>query len=221
MNKLLIFDMDGVIVDTEHIYRKLNSKLYDELGIEISLERQYSFAGIVSRKKWTHLKEEFGLKQSVEELIEMAVKVKYDYLSRSDVPIEPIEGIEDLLKELKKNKFIVCLASSSPRKNIDIILNKAKVINYFDYVVSGDEVKNGKPSPDIFLNAAEKFNASVSDCTVVEDSGNGVTAAKAADMKCVGFRNPNSGPQKIEMADIIIDKFDKEGIAKIIELGLK
>lgn len=221
MKKVVIFDMDGVIVDTEPLYRKLNGELYKELGADITLEEQYSFVGKGSEIIWTTIKNKCQLKQDVKELMELSRKKKYEHLSSSEVVIKPIEGISSLLSSLKDAGFRIVMASSSPRSNIEVILNKVKLIDYFEYIVSGQDVKRGKPNPDIFLKAAEKVNASASDCTVVEDSANGTIGAKEAGMKCVGFRNLNSGNQDLSKADIIIDKFDDDGITKIIEIASK
>lgn len=221
MNKVIIFDMDGVIVDTEPIYREINKKLYKELGAEITLEEQFSFVGNGSRIIWTKVKNKANLKQSVEELMELSKNRKYEYLSKIGSKITLIRGIEQLLSSLKNNGFSIAMASSSPKKNIEVILNRVKLIDYFQYIVSGEDVVNGKPNPDIFLKAAEKLKAKASDCTVIEDSNNGVTGAKAAGMKCVGFRNLNSGNQDLSKADIILEAFDEEGIGKIIELASK
>lgn len=221
MNKVVIFDMDGVVVDTEPTYRKINAELYKELNVNITLEEQFSFVGNGSKIIWTKIKSKGNLTQSVEELMEMSKSRKYDYLSKLDSKIIPIDGIENLLSMLEADGFIIAMASSSPRKNIEVILSKVKLINYFQYIVSGEDVEKGKPNPDIFLKAAEKFKAEAHDCTVVEDSNNGVIGAKAAGMKCVGFRNLNSGNQDIGKADIIVEAFDKEGISKIIELASK
>lgn len=211
--------MDGVIVDTEPTYREINAKLYKELNVNITLEEQFSFVGSGSRITWTKIKNKGNLTQSVEELMEMSRIRKYKYLSKIDSKVIPIKGIENLLSTLRANGFIIAMASSSPRKNIEVILNKVKLINYFEYIVSGEDVEKGKPNPDIFLKAAEKFKAKACDCTVVEDSNNGIIGAKAAGMKCVGFRNLNSGNQDISKADIILEAFDEEGISKIIELA--
>lgn len=221
MDKVVIFDMDGVVVDTEPTYREINAELYKELNINITLEEQFSFVGNGSRIIWTKIKDKGNLTQSVEELMEMSKSRKYEYLSKLGCKIITIKGIEKLLSMLKTNGFAIAMASSSPRKNIEVILRSVKLINYFEYIVSGEDVEKGKPNPDIFLKAAEKFKAKACDCTVIEDSNNGVIGAKAAGMKCVGFRNLNSGNQDIAKADIIVEAFDEDGINKIIELAAK
>lgn len=221
MNKIVIFDMDGVVVDTEPTYREINAELYKELNVNITLEEQFSFVGNGSKIIWTKIKNKGNLTQSVEELMEMSKSKKYEYLSKLESKIIPIKGIEKLLSMLKVKGFVIAMASSSPRKNIEVILRKVKLINYFECIVSGEDVENGKPNPDIFLKAAKEFEAKICDCTVIEDSNNGVIGAKAAGMKCVGYRNLNSGNQDISRADIIVETFNEENISRIIELASK
>lgn len=220
-NKSVIFDMDGVIVDTEPIYRGLNCKIYNDLGIKITKEQQYSYAGMIPKDKWTLLKEKFNLKQAIEELTTNSSSAKYDYLSNDKNEVPLITGVDKLICKLKSDGFTIAVASSSPKRNVETVLKRTNLIEYFDYIVSGTEVKKGKPDPEIFLKAADCLNAKVQDCTVIEDSGNGVKAAKNAKMKCVGFKNPHSGNQDISKADIVIDEFSKESIKKIIEIALK
>lgn len=220
-NKSVIFDMDGVIVDTEPIYRKLNNSIYKNLGIEITSEEQNGFAGTTPNDKWTSLKERFNLKQSVKELTTSSSGVKYDYLANDENEIPLVVGVDKLIRKLKSDGFTIAVASSSPKRNVEIILKRTNLIEYFDCIVSGTEVEKGKPNPEIFLKAAHILNANVCDCTVIEDSGNGIKAARSAKMKCVGFRNLNSGIQNIENADIIIDCYNEQNINKIVKLALK
>lgn len=216
-NKVVIFDMDGVLVDTEPVYRRLSEELYKRLGIELTEEEQYAFAGSVSKDKWTSLRNRFNLKQSIEELGKMSSGIKYEYLANKENEIPKIKGIDELILSLKDRGIKICVASSSRKENVEVILTKTKLIKYFDYIISGSEVQKGKPNPEIFLKAADKLNADITDCVVIEDTRNGVRAAKAAKMKCVGFRNLNSGIQNIEASDIIVDAFDKENIKDIIK----
>src|SRR5690606_3322721 len=101
------------------------------------------------------------------------------------------------------------LASSSPVKLINIIVDRLEIRHHFDYLVSGEEVERGKPFPDIFLKVAELYNIEPSDSLVIEDSHNGVLAAKAAGMTCIGYKNLNSGNQDLTKADIVIGHFDE------------
>jgi len=122
---------------------------------------------------------------------------------------EPMPGVAELIEELYKNKVKLVVASSASIKNIEIVLKMFNLERFFETKVSGDEVNNGKPAPDIFLYAAKVIGAQPEECIVIEDSKNGVEAAKSAGMKCIGFQNPNSGNQDLSSADMVINSFSE------------
>jgi HAD superfamily hydrolase (TIGR01509 family) len=211
MKKLVIFDMDGVLLNSEPLYRNTNRAVFKELGADITPEEQESFTGAGATRLWTFVKNRAGAGQSVEELIALAAERKYQQLSQAE--LTPTEGITEVLKHLKHNGHLLAIASSGLKRNISVILHKLDMEQYFDLIVSGDEIPNGKPDPDIFLAAASYLNMPPSACIVVEDSTNGVAAAKAAGMYCIGYRNPGSGNQDLSKADRIIDRFEVAELA--------
>ena len=123
--------------------------------------------------------------------------------------LKAISGIEALLKDLKLNHFQIALASSSSYVFIDSILDKIGIRDYFDYILSGEDLANSKPAPDIFLEAAKGLGCLPHQCIVIEDSNNGVAAAKAAGMKCIGYMNRTSGNQDLTKATVVIDDFNR------------
>ena len=108
---------------------------------------------------------------------------------------------------LYENKFKLAVASSAKRERIELVLNRFELTSYFDVIVSGYEVSNSKPHPDIFLKAAEKLKVDPKECIVIEDSANGIRAAKLANMFWIGYNNPISN-QDLSEADIIINDFN-------------
>ena len=123
------------------------------------------------------------------------------------------------MKSMFKRLFHLSLvASSSSKSTIHLIIEKLRLSTYFQFLVSGTEVANGKPHPDIFLKAAQLHNVSPENCIVIEDSQNGIMGAKRAGMTCVGFRNPGSGQQDLSEADIVIDDYNRKSIDSIIGL---
>lgn len=214
----VIFDMDGVLVDTEPIYLNMNQKLFTTLGVEISIEEHQTFVGISANKMWRYIQEKFSLTFSVEELKIMEREMKHQTLSAT--ALEPIQGVREILENLKIHNFKIGLASSSLRKNIDLILQKTGIADYFDCIVAGEEVKNGKPEPDIFLLVSENLGIKPQKCIVIEDSQNGVLAAKRASMFCVGFVNPNSGKQDLSKADIEIQNFNDELLLSMFNISI-
>jgi haloacid dehalogenase superfamily, subfamily IA, variant 3 with third motif having DD or ED/haloacid dehalogenase superfamily, subfamily IA, variant 1 with third motif having Dx(3-4)D or Dx(3-4)E len=205
MVECAIFDMDGVIIDSEMLHAQKNTIIFNELGIEVPDNFRRRLPGLSSFKKWEILKNMFNLKQEVNELVEIDRSSYQEFLKNEIHLLKPIEGIPELLEDLKGNNIKIALASSSPMDIIELVINSFKLGKYFDILVTGDCVERCKPDPDIFIYAAGKMNTAPENCVVIEDSGNGVRAAKSAGMKCIGYRNLNSGNQDLSPADIIVD----------------
>ena len=123
--------------------------------------------------------------------------------------IKPGNGIPELLRSIKSKGLKTAVASSSGYELINMVLEKLDIAKYFDCITSGVDVKRGKPAPDVFLLAAEKLGVMPDECLVIEDSENGVIAAKSAEMMAVGYINPTSGKQCLDRADVITDDFRK------------
>ncbi|MEJ6950788.1 HAD family hydrolase [Natronospora cellulosivora (SeqCode)] len=205
--KAVIFDMDGVIIDSEPIHYQVNQLLYKELGIKVSDEEYSTFIGVSNSDHWTILKKKYNLSDSIEELVMRQNEGNISHLQDSDE--KAIPGILELLKELEENNIKIALASSSGMKYIEAVLDKFGIDAYFSVKVSGEEMDKGKPNPDIFLEAAKRLELNPEDCLVIEDSENGVKAAKKAGMRCIGHINPNSGNQDLSLADERVDSIEK------------
>ena len=200
--KAVIFDMDGVIIDSEPIHFEVDMQTMKDLGCNISVEELEKYVGTTNEYMLTDIKKNYNISTSIEEIISYKVEMTKSKIIQSD--LEPIEGIKELLSRLKNKNIPAAIASSSPRDFIDIVISKFKLQDYFKYIVSGEEVANGKPAPDVYIETAKKLGLSPKDCTVIEDSKNGVLAAKTAGMKCIGFQNSNSGNQDLSKADAIV-----------------
>ncbi len=202
MFKALIFDMDGVIIDSEPLYHKANTNTFNKLKIKVSQDEYNSYVGTNGFYMWSNIKEKHNLKQSVEELIKIENDGFIELLLNMKDP-KPITGIKSLINILKKNNIIMAIASSSIKRSIYAVLDTLNIKDMFKKIVSGEDIKNGKPAPDIFLKVAELININPKNCLVIEDSRNGVLAAKSAGMKCIGYQNPNSGNQDLSKSDYI------------------
>ncbi|AFK85726.1 MULTISPECIES: HAD family hydrolase [Thermoanaerobacterium] len=215
MFEAVILDMDGVLIDSEPLHIQLEEEIFKEIGADISLEEHISFVGTTSHYMWEYVKNKCNVSFTVEELVEMDRKRYFDYISKHDGAVKPIEGVDELVKELYSREVRLAVASSSPIDVIELVVKKLHLNDYFCELVSGDFVKRSKPYPDIFLYAAEKLGVSPERCLVVEDSNKGVLAAKSAGMKVIGFINPNSGDQDISMADMVIRSFSELNYEKL------
>ncbi|OWZ83859.1 HAD family hydrolase [Natranaerobius trueperi] len=214
--KAVIFDMDGVIIDSEPIHIEIEKKLIKKMGIELDSKQHESYIGMTMEALWEQIRSDFKLNYSVEELVENHKKEVYNYLASSALPLFP--NIKNLILESKQNNLETAVASSSPKKIIELVVNKLDINCFFDYLISGEQVQKSKPYPDIFLQTAKQLRVSPNQCLVIEDSSNGVKAAKAAEMKCIGFQNPNSGNQDLSVADFIINSKDEVTLKEIINI---
>jgi len=207
MIKAVIFDMDGVIIDSEPLHYKVFMDYTSrKFGLTISDTEYSQFIGTTNQHIYSTLKEKYNIAGDLTTLIDEYEDKCRDFLL-SEATIRPIQGVDVLVKNLHQNKIKLALASSSPRKSIDMVLDMFDMNRFFNVKVSGQEVAHSKPAPDIFLRAAELLNICPTECLVFEDSRNGVVAAKAAGMQCIAFYNPNSGQQDLSRADKIIESF--------------
>ena len=202
--KAVIFDMDGVLVDSQPYHFKADIDTMAEYGVIKGQKFYESFAGTLTADRMRTLKE-MSIKR--ENMI-------LDIMGKED--IKPVSGIPEFLRSIEEKGLTTAVASSSDYKLINLILDRLKIAQYFDSVTSGSDVKRGKPSPDVFLLAAERIGIEPAECLVVEDSENGVKAAKAAGMKVLGYINPTSGKQDLSLADFITDDFKKISIDMFI-----
>ena len=213
----VIFDMDGVLVDTEPLYVAINKGIFDRLGVTISTEQHLSYVGISAVQMWSEIKSQFGLQQTVEELISNEKRAHLDEF-RAMESMPPIAGIWELLHRFQTEGIPCAVASSSPREMVELILAESDLRSYFHSTVSGEEVQRGKPAPDIFLLAAERLSADPQSCLVIEDSPHGVRGAIAAGMTTCGFLNPNSGKQDLGEADLTVNHFRENERDRIFQM---
>ena len=209
--KTVIFDMDGVLVNSEPIYFTVEQKLYKDLGLPVSKDEHDTFVGMSMQKIWRYLKKKYHLNEEVEDLISIHIEKMIEAIDETD-DLKATPSVKSVIKMLKENGWGIAVATSTARRLAEKILQRIGILDDFDVIICGDEVKNGKPEPDIFLKACEFLNTIPENCIVIEDSTNGVSAAISAKMKCVGFKNLSSGIQDLSKADKIITHFDQLSI---------
>jgi beta-phosphoglucomutase family hydrolase len=209
----VIFDLDGVIVESENAHIEAEKQTFLKYDVRISTEELREYTGTTAKAMFTELIRKYRLKTTFEEMSSQKEEILFGLLKKD---AEPTKGIITLLRKLKSERTRLAIGSSSTKKQIKYVLDKLEIAHMFDSVVGAEDIVNSKPDPEIFLKAAAELNANPSECLVVEDSKLGVEAAKRAHMKCVGYRNPNSGNQDLSKADIITDDFSRLDIEALL-----
>lgn len=200
-----IFDLDGVILDSEPIHLAVSNLLLPDTIDPVSWENYERFIGKKDVHYFSYLKEYAQFSESVETLVSR-YKVKLDHYFRGQEDLPIIPGIEDLIRQIAASGRKLAIASSSSHVNIKHVLDAAKLGQFFPIQVSGEDVENGKPAPDIYLEAARRLNVKTNQTVAVEDSEPGVQSALAAGLYTIGFTNPGSGKQDLSRAHAIIDR---------------
>lgn len=200
MVKGVIFDMDGLMFDTERLSSVFWKQTGDQFGLEVPVDFVNSFRGRNPAAIREAFLDKYGQDFDYEEFREVRTRLQYDYIREKGVPLK--KGLIELLNYLKGKGIRMAVATSTDRKLADTMLEKAEVREYFDAFAYGDEVARSKPYPDVFLKAAEEIGVPIRDCLVLEDSIAGVQAGKAA------------GGYIIHIPDLIVVPQEvKEGIA--------
>lgn len=215
MLKAILFDMDGVIIDSEPLHARAAILAMERYGIHLSMEFCYSFIGSTAKHMLEVIKENYQLNVSIEELMEANRLAKKELLQTEGYPAIPF--VKELMEALHLKGFLLAIASSSPMEEIEETVQMLGLAPYLDRLVSGMQVEKPKPAPDIFLAAAKELSVLPSECIVIEDSFNGLCAAYAAGMTKIAFYNPNSGSQDLSGADYVIEGFEEVG-PDIIEM---
>ncbi|MGL5576586.1 MAG: HAD family hydrolase [Sarcina sp.] len=170
--KAIIFDLDGVIFDTERLYLEVWQEVFKEYGYNLKKELYCTCMGKGREKVKEIYKESFGTSLPIEEMY----KIKDERLDRRIETDETLlkKGVKETLTYLKENGYKIALATSAKRDRVERDLKRFKIKEFFDFIVTAEEVKNSKPSPEIYLKAMEGINVKAEDTIIVEDSEAGV-----------------------------------------------
>ena len=210
--------MDGVIVDTEPVHHYAYNQHFKLLNIEVNAEMYASFTGNSTKNIFERLKIQFNLDEDVATLVETKRNLFNDAFDNKE-DLYLLDGVEDLIKDLYDNGMQLVLASSSATVTINRVFNRFGLHKYFTHIVSGEDFPKSKPHPAIFLKAAELANTPVENCIVIEDSTNGIMAAKAAGIYCIGYDSFHSKLQDYSLADVVITDFRELSYGKIKNLN--
>lgn len=207
MLRTVIFDMDGVIVDTEPVHRYAYYAHFSELGIEVPEEMYTSFTGFSTKNTYQKVKEHFQISQEVNDLVNRK-RALFNEAFDTKPDLELIEGVRDLIVHLHQQDIELILGSSASKSTIYRVFHRFELFPYFTHIVSGEDFPQSKPDPAIFNQAASLAKINTKEhCLIIEDSTNGIKAANAAGIKVLGYQSENSKQQDYSTADFVIKSF--------------
>lgn len=202
--KALIFDMDGVLINTEPMHYEMWKRAFANHGLEIEYDKYKGCIGSTHEFLMDLIWKNYGVDFRGNMAIRKeAMEIKKLMIREEGFPAMP--GVSQMLQGLHDAGYLLAIASSSPVNYIEMAMQYLGVKDYFAVINSGENVQHSKPAPDIYLNTAEKLKVKPEQCVVLEDSTNGSLSATSAGMLCVGFYNPDSGEQDLSRTCVVID----------------
>jgi HAD superfamily hydrolase (TIGR01509 family) len=203
MIEAVVFDLDGVVVDSEQVWDEVRERLARERGGRWHARAQADMMGMSSPEWSRYMHDVIGLSDEPEAINEEVVRRLLERYRR-ELPL--IDGAVDAIRRLAGH-FRLGVASSSNRQVIDVVLAEAEIDRLFEATVSSEEVERGKPAPDVYLEAARRLGLSATSCAAIEDSANGLRSARAAGMYVVAIPNEHYPPpfDALALADKVLD----------------
>jgi HAD superfamily hydrolase (TIGR01509 family) len=199
----VVFDLDGVLLDSEPVWGRVREQVTEELGGRWHDGAQREMMGMSSTEWSRYMHDALGVPLAPEEISDEVVRRVAD-VYREELPL--IEGAPEAVERLAA-RWPLGLASSANRELIDLVLDLSGLARFFAATVSSEEVAHGKPAPDVYLEAARELGVDPGACAAVEDSGNGIRAAKAAGMTAIAIPNASFPPEPdaLAAADVVLD----------------
>jgi HAD superfamily hydrolase (TIGR01509 family) len=210
--------MDGVIVDSEPIMDIVLIQFFKEMNIKFDKDIAKDFRGGSSEAFWGELKRIYSLPESVGHYVNERLKRTIEYYKKNGVRL--IDNVINLIEEFRSLNIKIALATSAAHERMQVTLDLLNLEKYFDVIVTSKFINNAKPDPEIFLYACNLLNIEPKNCLVIEDSRNGIIAAKKAGMFSVGF--DRAGEQDLSYADMVVNDFKENSRKNIFEFfGIK
>ena len=210
--RTVLWDLDGVVADSGTFHFAAWRETFAQKGIEFTGE---DFGRLFGTRNDFIISTVMGRDLPEEDVVAILQEKERAFRQKAKGNVRPFPGAIRLLSALRRAGFKVGLVSSAPQENIDLIIGELGLDGVFDCIVSGREVSESKPSPQIYLLAADRLKASPADCLVIEDSTQGVSAARAAGMKCLAITNTHPRPE-LAQADMIIDSLESADLITLL-----
>lgn len=203
--KLVISDMDGVLVDSEPLYFQVEKAVMENLGIKLTQKEQENFVGISPKVMWNEILQRYQIDISLDDVLHIYYSNLKLALEKST--LAPMQNVELFIKKLLKYQIDFCLATSSSSTVSQEILEQIGLKSYFKTIITSDDVINSKPAPDLFLKTLQKFRIKPAEAVIIEDSYNGVLASVLAGVDCIGYCNDYKNNQDLSQANYLVHNF--------------
>lgn len=211
--RALLWDLDGVIVSSGHYHYLAYRQVLDPLGMELSEERYMT--RLFGRRNEDILREVLGERVTGVELARLAERKEKTFRRLVRGNVRALPGAEALLRRAHEGGLKQCIVSSTPRANVEMILESLGVRELLDAIVGEEDVSRGKPDPQGFLLGAERLGAPPAECVVLEDAPEGIAAGKAAGMRCIGVATTRPA-EMLAAADLVVDSLGDERVTEFV-----
>lgn len=213
MTKAVIFDMDGLMFDTESTYSIVHADMSSRRGETFTKEAKRSIMGRRYDEQIFLLNEYWGKSEAIEDLLREQDEALVKLFKES---VEKLAGFDELISFLHTNNIRRCIGTSSRKFLVDILLEKFNLENEFEFIVSGDEVQKGKPDPEIYQKCLSQLHLDGADCLVLEDSINGIRAGVDAGCRTCAIPSEYTQQEDFSVADLIVDSLSDDRIKDFI-----
>jgi len=211
----ILWDLDGVIVDSGRYHYASYKRLFGEIGIDFTEERFYS--EMFGRRNWDIIRAVLG-DVSEEEVHRFAEQKERIFRELVAGNIQPLPGAVELLKRAHDAAIKQSIVSSTPRENIELIVRTLGVGDLLDAIVGEEDSERGKPDPQPFTTAADRLGVPYERCVVIEDAPEGIAAGKTAGMRCIGVATTRP-PERLSQADLVVESLEDERVWEFIAEG--
>ncbi|MFA5021716.1 MAG: HAD family phosphatase [Patescibacteria group bacterium] len=205
MIKAAIYDLDDLMVNSLPLHRRAWDILFNEYQVktaDLPPNLSSRFVGMRISDILKEMINHFKLKADYQILYQKRQEI---FLKLAAAELEMLPGLIESLNFFRDNKIKIALATSGTKRYINFVLNKFNLNDFFDIIITGDDVKLGKPNAETYQVTCQKLNLDPKDCVVLEDATSGIMAAKAANCKCIAIKNPHTPPQILDQSDLILN----------------
>ncbi len=215
MIKGVVFDLDGVLIDSPKIYFKVMKDFLQNHDLEVTDRVVSNFISLSLKDEFLELTKKYSIDVSFDDFLKETLE-KSLAISKKELTV--CVGVKELLADLKEKNFLLAVASNNNKRTIDFVFEKFGFSDFFSTVVTGEDVVHGKPHPEIYLNAVQFLGVKPFECVGIEDTLIGVRSVKAAGLKCIAVPNSFAGHVSFQEADLVVKELTDLNSKRIIGL---